>query len=110
MIAQIVVLNDTWTCLLCIIVQYVYKYACNLIKVHIHVIIILNVKMGGVKIVKVCWIPFRGGVWVLNTTFWQIGDLQTGTQTQYIIYIYIHTHILPMGIYKPKTFFFRLHM
>jgi hypothetical protein len=51
-------------------VQYVYKYACNLIKVHI--IIILNVQMGGVKLVKVGSIPFRGGVWVLNTTFWQI--------------------------------------
>jgi len=46
----------------------------------------------------------------LNTTFLQIGDLQTGAQTQYIIYIYTHTHILPMEIYKPKTFFFKLHM
>ena len=70
--------------------QYIYKYACNLTKVHI--IIILNVQMGGVKLVKVGWIPFRGGVWVLNTTFWQIGDLQTGTQTQLSIYILRVSH------------------
>jgi hypothetical protein len=54
--------------------------------------------MGGVKIVKVCWIPFRGGVWVLNTTFWQIGDLQTGTQTQLLIYILRVSHSAkPLG-------------
>ena len=76
--------------------QYVYKYACNLIKVHI--IIILNVQMGGVKLAKVCWIPFRGDVWVLNTTFWQIGDLQTGTQTQLSIYILSVSHSAkPLG-------------